>query len=66
MEDGNRSSQLPSCTAQGYSYIRRAGDLGKNVGIGSSGLCGAAPPMERDVDYPADPDDPRTAFLLGV
>lgn len=41
-------------------------DLGKNAEIGSSGLCGAAPPMERDVDYPAGPVDPRTAFLLGM
>ncbi|KAJ7402420.1 hypothetical protein BTVI_86611 [Pitangus sulphuratus] len=38
-------------------------DLGKNADIGSSGLCGPAPPMERDVDCPADPS---TAFLLGV
>lgn len=41
-------------------------DLGKNVDIGSRGLCGAAPPMERDVDYPADPVDPRAALLPGM
>lgn len=41
-------------------------DLGKNADVGSSGLCGPAPPMGRDVDYPAGSADPRTAFLLGV
>lgn len=60
MEDGNRSSQVP-CTAEGHSYITRELDVGKNVDIGFSGPCGAAPPMERDVAYPADPVDPRYA-----
>jgi len=41
-------------------------NLGKNADVGSSGLCGPAPPMERDVDYPAGPADPRTAFFLGT
>lgn len=39
-------------------------NLGKNADVGSSGLCGPAPPMERDVDYPAGPADPRTDSLL--
>lgn len=38
----------------------------KNADVGSSGLCGPAPPMERDVDYPAGPAEHGTAFLLGV
>ena len=41
-------------------------NLGKNADVGASGLRGLAPPMERDVDYPAGPADPRTAFLLGM
>lgn len=41
-------------------------NLGKSADAGSSGLCGPAPPTERDVDYPAGPADPRTAFLLGM
>lgn len=41
-------------------------NLGRNADVGSSGLCGPAPPMERDVDYPAGPAEHGTAFLLGV
>lgn len=41
-------------------------NLEKNADMGASGLCGPAPPMERDVDYPASPADPSTAFLLGM
>lgn len=69
VEDGNRSSQVPPCTAEGQRDTATSNmqvDLGKNVDIGSSDLCDAAPPMERDVEYPAYPDDPRTAFLLGM
>ncbi|CAM9724774.1 unnamed protein product [Bubo scandiacus] len=41
-------------------------NLGKNADVGSSGLCGPAPPMERDVDYPAGPADPRTGSSLAL
>ena len=41
-------------------------NLEKNVDVGASGRCGPAPPKKRDVDYPASPADPSTAFLLGM
>lgn len=65
VKDGSSSSKVTACAVEGHGASGVQMNL-ENADVGASGLCGPAPPMERDVDYPASPADPSTAFLLGM